>query len=89
MKTFSNCSMHDYKHYASKFFEGCLGNLSDVQKLAQSQPVCGDGIVEANEECDCGNDMVSTRHSSLAIVVLIQRAQSVLSEYMLGVSWHL
>ncbi|CAH6787150.1 disintegrin and metalloproteinase domain-containing protein 18 [Phodopus roborovskii] len=55
-KTFSNCSMHDYKHYASNFVVTCLGNLSNVQVLQQNQPVCGNGIVEANEECDCGND---------------------------------
>ncbi|KAL6039018.1 hypothetical protein STEG23_007148, partial [Scotinomys teguina] len=56
MKTFSNCSIRDYKRYVSEFVEKCLGNLSNEQVLQQDQSVCGDGIVEANEECDCGND---------------------------------
>lgn len=72
MKTFSNCSMHDYKHYASELVAKCLSDLSNEQVLQQNQPVCGDGIVEADEECDCGNDTVSFRHSCLTTVVLIQ-----------------
>ncbi|XP_060237256.1 disintegrin and metalloproteinase domain-containing protein 18 [Meriones unguiculatus] len=56
MKTFSNCSVHDYRRYASNFEVKCVGNLSNVQVLQLNHSVCGDGIVEANEECDCGND---------------------------------
>ncbi|GAB1293054.1 Disintegrin and metalloproteinase domain-containing protein 18 [Apodemus speciosus] len=55
MKTFSNCSLHDYMHYASKFDMKCLSDLSNVHILQPKQAVCGDGIMEAGEECDCGN----------------------------------
>ncbi|XP_021075049.1 disintegrin and metalloproteinase domain-containing protein 18 [Mus pahari] len=56
-KTFSNCSLHDYMNYASKFDTQCLGDLSNVHASQQKQAVCGNGIMEAGEECDCGNEM--------------------------------
>nr|XP_012806778.2 LOW QUALITY PROTEIN: disintegrin and metalloproteinase domain-containing protein 18 [Jaculus jaculus] len=56
IKTFSNCSMNDYRNYASKFETKCLHYHSDMQIFYKNPPVCGNGILEPNEECDCGNE---------------------------------
>ncbi|CAK7294747.1 Disintegrin and metalloproteinase domain-containing protein 18 [Vulpes lagopus] len=55
IKFFSNCSMHDYRYFASKFETKCLQNFPNLQPLYQNQSVCGNGILEPNEECDCGS----------------------------------
>ncbi|XP_006900364.1 PREDICTED: disintegrin and metalloproteinase domain-containing protein 18-like [Elephantulus edwardii] len=56
IKMFSNCSMYDYTHFVSKFEPKCLQEISHLQLLYENQPVCGNGILEPNEECDCGNE---------------------------------
>ncbi|KAM5264352.1 disintegrin and metalloproteinase domain-containing protein 18 [Ctenodactylus gundi] len=55
IKIFSNCSVNAYRNFVSKSGGNCLQNLSNLQRLDQNQAVCGNGILESNEECDCGN----------------------------------
>lgn len=54
--------MHDYRHFVSKMEADCLHNLSNLKLVYQNQPVCGNGILEPNEECDCGNKEVSDKY---------------------------
>ncbi|XP_004475183.2 disintegrin and metalloproteinase domain-containing protein 18 isoform X2 [Dasypus novemcinctus] len=56
IKTFSNCSIHDYTYFISKFEPKCLEDPSNLQPLYKNKPVCGNGILEPNEECDCGSE---------------------------------
>ena len=46
----SQCSRNDLKNYA------CLGNIPSITVPGQR---CGDGILEGDEECDCGGVSVS------------------------------
>ncbi|KAM5275994.1 disintegrin and metalloproteinase domain-containing protein 18-like [Hipposideros larvatus] len=56
VKIFSNCSMHDYRYFVSKFDGKCLQNFPILQPYYQNQSACGNGILELNEECDCGSE---------------------------------
>nr|XP_008272155.1 disintegrin and metalloproteinase domain-containing protein 18 isoform X1 [Oryctolagus cuniculus] len=56
VKNFSNCSLHEYKNVVSNFEVKCLQNLSKLQPFYQNQAVCGNGVLEPSEECDCGDE---------------------------------
>lgn len=56
-KTFSNCSLSDFRSFISKVGAKCLQNKPQMQK--SPRPVCGNGKVEENETCDCGTEQVS------------------------------
>ncbi|KAJ6669030.1 hypothetical protein lerEdw1_007839 [Lerista edwardsae] len=52
-KNFSTCSSSDFEHLILRGGGACLRNApkpSDVY----TEPVCGNNIVDTNEECDCG-----------------------------------
>lgn len=59
IKIFSNCSMQDYRYFISKLEAKCLQNLPKLQPSYQNQSVCFNGILEPDEECDCGSEAVS------------------------------
>jgi len=50
---FSNCSLADMSEITSQL--SCLTNIPD---MTQSGPRCGNGLVEDNETCDCGEPAV-------------------------------
>uniref|UniRef100_A0A8C9E6P4 ADAM metallopeptidase domain 18 n=1 Tax=Phocoena sinus TaxID=42100 RepID=A0A8C9E6P4_PHOSS len=56
IKMFSNCSMRDYRYFVSTFEGQCLQNFSKLKPLYQNQSVCGNGILEPQEECDCDGE---------------------------------
>ncbi|XP_039319319.1 disintegrin and metalloproteinase domain-containing protein 2 isoform X1 [Saimiri boliviensis] len=56
VKIFSNCSIEDFAHFISKQKSQCLHNQPRLDLFFKQQPVCGNAILEAGEECDCGTE---------------------------------
>ncbi|XP_006164805.1 disintegrin and metalloproteinase domain-containing protein 5-like isoform X2 [Tupaia chinensis] len=56
VKDFSTCSLEDFKYFASNGDFGCLQNTPiDVPAYRQApKKICGNGQLEAGEQCDCG-----------------------------------
>lgn len=57
VKTFSNCSLSDFKSFILNMGAKCLQNKPQMQ--VPPKAVCGNGKVESPEVCDCGTVDVS------------------------------
>ncbi|XP_070109121.1 disintegrin and metalloproteinase domain-containing protein 5 isoform X9 [Equus caballus] len=53
-KDFSTCSLDDFKHFASHSGLKCLHNILPDTPVYKQRRVCGNGVLEAGEQCDCG-----------------------------------
>ncbi|XP_070264546.1 disintegrin and metalloproteinase domain-containing protein 32 [Myotis yumanensis] len=54
VKTFSNCSLSDFKSFILNMGAKCLQNKPQMQ--VRQKAVCGNGKVETPEVCDCGTE---------------------------------
>lgn len=59
MKMFSNCSIEDFSRFISKQKSQCLQNQPHLEPSYKQDAVCGNGILEEGETCDCGSEEVS------------------------------
>uniref|UniRef100_T1DEB4 SVMP-CohPH-2 n=1 Tax=Crotalus helleri TaxID=8741 RepID=T1DEB4_CROHE len=53
-KLFSNCSKKDYQRFLTVYNPQCILNEPSKTDIV-SPPVCGNELLEAGEECDCGS----------------------------------
>ncbi|XP_053516054.1 disintegrin and metalloproteinase domain-containing protein 32 [Artibeus jamaicensis] len=54
VKTFSSCSVSDFRHFVSNMGAKCLQNKPQMQ--VGRAAICGNGRVEKPEVCDCGTE---------------------------------
>ena len=55
MKSFSTCSLDDFKQLLMGKDLGCLQDWP-MERKAKRRPrrICGNGVLEGKEQCDCG-----------------------------------
>ncbi|KAB0347986.1 hypothetical protein FD754_012843, partial [Muntiacus muntjak] len=54
VKDFSTCSLDDFKYFAAYSGIECLHKILPDEPVYKQRKVCGNGILETGEQCDCG-----------------------------------
>ncbi|XP_071605734.1 disintegrin and metalloproteinase domain-containing protein 9-like isoform X1 [Heliangelus exortis] len=60
-RNFSTCSADDFENLILNGGGNCLRNPPKTSNLYK-EPVCGNNVVDNNEECDCGKPQECTNH---------------------------
>ncbi|XP_053253227.1 disintegrin and metalloproteinase domain-containing protein 2-like isoform X4 [Podarcis raffonei] len=61
IKAFSSCSIEDFQYFIKFRGAHCLSNRPNLKlfykkRSARSRALCGNGVLEAGEKCDCGSE---------------------------------
>ncbi|XP_077775396.1 disintegrin and metalloproteinase domain-containing protein 9 isoform X5 [Podarcis muralis] len=61
IKAFSSCSIKDFQNFIKFKGAHCLSNRPNLKlfykkRSARSKALCGNGVLEAGEKCDCGSE---------------------------------
>lgn len=56
-RNFSTCSADDFENFILNGGGNCLRNPPKTSNVYK-EPVCGNNVVDNNEECDCGKPQV-------------------------------
>jgi hypothetical protein len=71
VKEFSTCSLENFKYFTSQYGLKCLQSIS-VERQQNSpavKKVCGNGLLESGEQCDCGTSKVGGNFSQFLTYV--------------------
>ncbi|XP_068826609.1 disintegrin and metalloproteinase domain-containing protein 5-like [Capricornis sumatraensis] len=60
VKDFSTCSLDDFKYFAAYSGIECLHKILPDEPVYKQRRVCGNGILEVGEQCDCGTERTCT-----------------------------
>ncbi|XP_070637558.1 disintegrin and metalloproteinase domain-containing protein 5-like isoform X2 [Bos indicus] len=60
VKDFSTCSLDDFKYFAAYTGIECLHKILPDEPVYKQRRVCGNGILETGEQCDCGTPQTCT-----------------------------
>lgn len=74
-RNFSSCSAEDFEKLTLNKGGNCLLNVPRPDE-AYSAPFCGNKLVDAGEECDCGSPKVSWMFT-FCFVTLLQGLQKI------------